>query len=114
MKQVIIVRKNVKMGKGKICSQVAHASLHAYKIALRKFSKKVKQWEVEGEKKIVLKANEDELLKIYQECLKLGLPVALIKDAGLTQIKPGTITALGIGPYDEYILDKLVGDLKLY
>ncbi len=102
------------MGKGKACSQVAHGSLHAYKIALKKFPEKVHQWEKEGEKKIILKADENELLRIYEESLSLNLPVALIRDAGLTQVEPGTITALAIGPYDEDILDKLTGHLKLY
>ena len=98
IKQVVIVREELKMGKGKIAAQVAHASLQAYKIALEKFPEIARKWERMGAKKIVLKASLDEILKLKKIAEKRGLPHSLIIDAGLTQVPPGSITALAIGP----------------
>ena len=43
----------------------------------------------------------------------MDIPTALIQDAGLTCVPPGTITVLGMGPADSAALDKIVGQLKL-
>lgn len=110
-KQVIVVRKDIRMGKGKLASQVAHASLHAFLISDEKIRKK---WISEGAKKVVLKVPDlSSLLKIYEKAKKAGLPVFLVRDAGKTQIKEGTITCLGIGPESEEKIDKITGKLKL-
>jgi len=110
-KQVIIVRNDLKMGKGKIAAQAAHASLASYKNA----DKKTKEaWESMGCKKVVLKVeSEAELLKFLELARDAGLPSALITDAGLTQIPACTTTCLGIGPAEEGKVDKIVGGLKL-
>ncbi|MGB9719562.1 MAG: peptidyl-tRNA hydrolase Pth2 [Candidatus Anstonellales archaeon] len=114
VKQAIVVRMDIKMGKGKMCAQVAHASLSAYKEALRKNKKIAEEWEREGMKKIVLKAkNLNELLEYYEKCKEMGVPVSLIKDAGHTQVEPGTITCFGAGPWKEEEIDALLGHLKL-
>jgi len=108
-KQVIIINKNLNMGKGKICSQVAHASLHAF----LKSKKEIKEkWLREGAKKIVLKADEDEILRIYKQ-LPRNIAKALIYDKGLTQIPENSLTALGIGPEEEDKIDKYTKHLKL-
>ncbi len=108
-KQAIIVRKDLKMSAGKIAAQVAHASVEAWK----KADKKTRDtWEREGAKKVVLQAqNEKELLELKKKSGKL--PTALIRDAGLTEIPPGTTTCLAIGPAREEEIDKLTGSLKL-
>jgi PTH2 family peptidyl-tRNA hydrolase len=111
MKQAIIVRTDLKMGKGKIAAQSAHASiaafLHATEIARER-------WVGEGMAKIVLKvANEDELRKIHATAKRAKLPTELIVDRGLTQIEPGTATAVGIGPAEDEAVDKITGKLKL-
>ncbi len=63
---------------------------------------------------MVVKAGDiKELLEIQKEAKKTGLPSALIKDAGRTEVKPGTVTALGIGPCDEDELDRITGHLKM-
>ncbi len=109
-KQVLIVNTDLKMGKGKICSQVAHASIHAY----LKTDKKIREeWLREGSKKVVLKASEEKLLEIGEKALRLGLPTAIIRDAGLTQIAPNSTTALGIGPVKDKEVDDLTRELKL-
>lgn len=113
MKQVILVRTDVPMGKGKICAQVAHASLEAYKKALRERPEWVKEWEAGGSKKIVLKVKDErEMLDLYERASK-EVPAVLIRDAGYTQVPPGTLTAAGFGPAPEGLLDRYFSGLKL-
>lgn len=113
MKQVILVRTDIKMGKGKLCAQVAHASLEAYKKTLKERPQWVREWESEGAKKIVLKVkSEKELLELYEKAAR-EIPGVIIRDAGLTQVPPGTITAAGFGPAPEEIMDKYFSHLKL-
>ncbi len=111
MKQVIVIRTDLKMGKGKIASQVAHASIASF---LKAGFFKKRRWLKEGMKKVVVKvSSEKELLEIYEKAKKMGLSAEIIRDAGHTQITPGTITALGIGPDDDEKIDKITGHLKL-
>ncbi len=111
MKQAIIVRTDLKMGKGKIASQVAHASIAAF---LKAGFFKKRKWLKEGMKKVVLKVNsEKDLLEIYEKAKKMKLPAEIIRDAGLTQIKAGSVTAVGIGPDEDEKIDKITGHLKL-
>ncbi len=111
MKQVIVVRTDLKLGKGKLAAQVAHASIASF-LKAGFFTKR--KWLSEGMKKVVLKVgSEKELLKLYEKAKKKHLPCALIRDAGLTQLKPGTVTALGIGPAEEEKIDEITGKLKL-
>jgi len=111
MKQVIVVRSDVKMSKGKTAAQAAHASVSA---VLKSGKTEVKKWEMEGQKKVILKARTlDELLLLREKCRKNGLVHAIISDAGHTELTPGTITTLGIGPDDEKKIDKVTGSLPL-
>jgi PTH2 family peptidyl-tRNA hydrolase len=110
VKQVIVVRNDIEMGKGKAAAQVAHASLGAYKKAKKLCPGKVAEWEEEGEKKIVVKAGLDEILEIKKWADAKKIPSCLISDAGHTQLEPGTITALGLGPDDD---EKFSGTEKL-
>ncbi len=111
MKQAIIIRTDLKMERGKLVAQGAHASI----AALRESNEEDRDmWEAEGMKKIVLKvSSRAELLKIYSTARDAGLPAAIIKDAGLTQVRPNTPTAVGIGPADDTEVDKITGKLKL-
>lgn len=111
MKQVILIRTDLKMGKGKIAIQTAHASIAAF---LKAEINNQKKWLDEGMKKVALKvSNEKELKEFYKLVKKEKLPCELITDAGLTQIKSGTMTALGIGPVEDKKIDKITGKLKL-
>ena len=110
-KQVIVVRNDLKLGKGKIAAQAAHASLEAYKKADRE---NVFGWENTGNKKIVLKvSDEKELLEVFEKLKQAKLKPVLIKDAGLTEVEPGTTTCLGVGPVEEKEVDKITGKLKM-
>lgn len=110
-KQVIVVRVDLKMGKGKIATQACHASVGAIKKANKTA---VKRWERSGEKKVVLKIGSLKQLKsLCNRAKKMRFPCFLVKDAGLTQLKRGTTTCLGIGPAEEERIDRLTKKLKL-
>ncbi|MFH1663337.1 MAG: peptidyl-tRNA hydrolase Pth2 [archaeon] len=112
-KQAIIVRTDLKMGKGKTAAQCSHASVEALEKTRTKFPEWVENWRETGTQKVVLKVeSEKELLELFEKAKK-EVPAALIKDAGRTQIEPGSITCIGLGPAPENILDKFTGKLKL-
>ena len=110
-KQVILVREDLKLPKGKMAAQVSHASVDA---TLKSDKKIVGLWRQSGAGKIVLKAkDEKELFKYKQIAEDSGLKTALIKDAGHTVVEPGTITCLGIGPDSTEKIDRITGKLKM-
>lgn len=114
IKQVIVVRADLKMSKGKMAVQVAHASVSAAEDSRTRFSTWWRNWLIQGQRKVVVKVkSKDELIKIFNEARKMGLPVSLISDRGLTELKPGTITCIGIGPAPEKLIDKITGNLPL-
>lgn len=114
MKQVIVVRSDLEMSKGKIAAQVAHASVMAAFEAYYNHREWFNEWWNSGQKKIVVKVRgEEELVKIYMEAISNGLPASIVRDAGLTELPPGTITAVAIGPAPDDRVDKLTGGLKL-
>ncbi len=93
---------------------MAHASLSAYELCRRKRPEWVEKWKKEGQKKVVLKvASLKELLELKELAEREGIPCYLVKDAGLTQVEPGTVTALGCGPAPEEVIDKVFNRLKL-
>jgi len=113
-KQVILVRTDLKMGTGKKCAQSCHASLSSADLVRIKNKEVWKKWKNTGQKKVVLKVSSmEELNEVVSKLEKIKIPFFLIKDAGLTQLAPGTTTALGIGPALSATLDKVTGDLKL-
>ena len=110
-KQVIIVRGDLNISKGKLAVQVAHAAILGYLSAEKNIRKK---WLEEGQKKIVLRAkNLEELLKIKSDAEKIGLKAEVVRDAGLTELEPGTVTALVIGPDEKSRIDEVTGRLPL-
>lgn len=114
MKQAIIVRADLKMSKGKLVAQGAHASLMSYFEVDKIDRATAKAWIDAGEKKIVLKvANEDALKKLFEAYKFKKVPCALVTDAGLTELPPGTKTALGVGPWKSSEIDQFASKLKL-
>jgi PTH2 family peptidyl-tRNA hydrolase len=110
-KQVIIARSDLKLSKGKLAAQCCHACYEASRRADKKTSR---AWENEGQKKIVLQAASlKDLIDIKIKAEKAKLPVAMISDAGLTELNPGTITCIAIGPDREENINKITGSLKL-
>jgi len=114
-KQVILLRSDLNMSCGKAAAQACHASLMASEEARRTQPSWWRAWMKEGQRKIVLKvSSEREILKKEREAKEAGIPSALISDMGLTELPPETITALGIGPAPERVIDKITGSLPLY
>ncbi|XP_012380241.1 peptidyl-tRNA hydrolase 2, mitochondrial [Dasypus novemcinctus] len=114
-KMIIVVRNDLKMGKGKVAAQCSHAAVSAYKQIQRRNPELLQQWEYCGQPKVVVKAPDEEALgELLTHAKMLGLTVSLIQDAGRTQIAPGSRTVLGIGPGPADLIDKVTGHLKLY
>lgn len=113
-KLVVLVRNDVKMGKGKIAAQVGHAAVECALYAEKKDKKSFEAWMDGGQAKIVLKVDSmDQLTEYMQIARSSGVHVAMITDAGRTQIEPGTVTCAGLGPAPVSELDKITGDLKM-
>lgn len=111
MKQSIAVRTDLGMGEGKVAAQTAHASLQAYEDA---DDDAVADWKRGGSKKVVVEAeSEDELLKLKEAAERRGLPTALVRDAGHTQVESGSLTALAVGPGSDDDVDAVTGELSL-
>ncbi|MFC5135767.1 MULTISPECIES: peptidyl-tRNA hydrolase Pth2 [Haloferacaceae] len=112
MKQAIVARRDLGMGEGKLAAQVAHASLSAYEDTGRRSRKK---WKGSGQKKVVLGADsESQLFELADKADTEGIPYAVIRDAGHTELEPGTVTALAVGPASDDLVDRVTGDLPLY
>ncbi|HJJ46995.1 MAG TPA: peptidyl-tRNA hydrolase Pth2 [Methanocorpusculum sp.] len=110
-KQCLVLRTDLKMSCGKMCAQAAHASIGAFQKASLAVQK---EWMREGQKKVALKASDDNMLYILKAQAELiGVPCALIIDAGMTEIPAGSVTALGIGPAKRETMDKITSELQL-
>ena len=113
-KQVIVVRSDLKMGKGKLAVQVAHAAVSSAEKARKYHRDWYDAWLSDNQAKICVKVqSEEELRRLKGRLDEQGIPCAIIEDAGLTQLDPGTTTCLGIGPLPTSVADRFTGDLKL-
>lgn len=123
VKQVIIIRKDLGMRKGKIASQAAHASMAAIlkhadirgMTCSIEMTEEMEQWLSGIFTKICVAVNsEEELLSVYNKAEDAGLSCALIKDSGLTEFGGvPTYTAVAVGPNKNIEIDKITSHLKL-
>lgn len=114
MKQVIVVRKDLTMRKGKMACQVAHAAVMSLVNNPPEYNPRMKLWLETGMAKIVVSCeNIDELFQIISKAKEMNVITSLIKDAGLTEVPSGTPTCCAIGPDEDHIIDEITGDLKL-
>ena len=110
-KQVILVREDLRLPKGKLAVVSSHASVEC---VLKSDRKIVASWRKEGAKKIVLRVKDlNELLKYEDMANSEGVKSALISDAGKTVLAPGTIACLCIGPDTDSKIDNMTGKLRM-
>lgn len=132
-KQVIVIRKDLNMRKGKIASQASHASLGALLTLFNKIkydqdgsihyiyetrfaeNSVLDDWLNGTFTKICVSVNsEEELLDVFHKAKEAGIPCKLITDSGLTEFHGiPTNTCVGIGPYTSEEIDKITGNLPL-
>ncbi|MFW5991307.1 MAG: peptidyl-tRNA hydrolase Pth2 [Candidatus Nanoarchaeia archaeon] len=111
LKQVILIRHDLKLPKGKMAAQSAHAAVEA---VLKSDKEKVKTWRQAGSKKVTLRVeSKEELYKYAQTAKDDGITTAIITDAGRTVIEPGTVTCAALGPDNEEKIDKITKNLKM-
>jgi PTH2 family peptidyl-tRNA hydrolase len=120
VKQVIVMRKDLKMRRGKEIAQGSHASTAWLRKRIgqgrMRFSTAEEQWMDHSSAKIVCQVdNEEELLEIYTKARQANLEVHLITDSGKTEFGGvPTKTCLAIGPDYDGNIDPITGLLKLY
>ena len=113
-KLVILVRNDLKMTKGKIAAQLGHASVNCALSSKKNHTKQFDGWMNSAQTKIVLRGDtEEEIFQFKAAADAQGINNSVIADAGRTQIEPGSITCLGIGPEKVSVLDKMTGGLKM-
>ena len=113
-KLVVVVRSDLGMSAGKLSVQVAHAAVACALEAKTRKPKWFSAWYAEGQRKVVVKVqSKEELMPLKEMAARASLPLALISDAGLTELPPNTTTCLGIGPAPENEVDRITGSLPL-
>ncbi|XP_027353956.1 peptidyl-tRNA hydrolase 2, mitochondrial [Abrus precatorius] len=112
-KMILVVRNDLKMGKGKIAAQCSHATLGLYKKLLYRAPKALSRWEMSAQPKVVVKIeSEEDMLALQERAKSLKLPSHITIDAGRTQIAPNSRTVMAIlGPVE--VVDEVTGGLKL-
>lgn len=113
LKQIIVMRTDLNMRKGKMIAQGAHASVAAVLHNLE--HPLVKEWLDNSFTKICVGSpSEDELMVIYANAKGNGLIAELITDNGATEFHGNkTITCCAIGPAQDVDLQSVTGHLKL-
>lgn len=133
-KQVIVVRKDLKMPIGKVAAQIAHASMavilnktllhtnddqHYQRDLrldkLREADAALIEWIDGAFTKVVLGVDSEEaLMELYTRATSLDIPASKIVDSGRTVFNGvPTLTCCAFGPHYNDVLDALTGHLKL-
>jgi PTH2 family peptidyl-tRNA hydrolase len=113
-KLVVAVRTDLGISKGKTAAQVAHAAVDCALRSQKNNDREFRAWYGEGQKKVVVKvSSESDITRLGTEARELGLTYSIISDAGLTEVAPGTVTCIGIGPSTSAKIDRITGNLPL-
>lgn len=123
IKQIIVMRHDLKMRRGKQIAQGAHASMSFLcrrlqdhdQLSLQSFSDAQQTWLTGAFAKVCCRVNsEEELMTIYEKATSAGLEVHLITDSGKTEFHgQPTRTCLAIGPDFAAKIDPITGHLEL-
>lgn len=114
LKMVLVVRTDLKMGKGKMCAQCGHAVAGIMEDLVYFDRALLEQWTDNAQPKIAVKIKTQEaLIKLRQKARELYLPNYLVMDAGRTQIAAGSLTVLAIGPGPIDLVNQVTGGLSL-
>lgn len=121
VRMTLVVRQDLKMGKGKAAAQCSHATLALYEKITNPESpaynpEMVQRWKYgNGQAKITLQVpNQEDMDMLFAQAMSLGINAYIVHDAGRTQIAAGSATVLGLGPAPKRVIDELTHDLKLY
>ena len=111
-KQVIIVRSDLRLSKGKVATQVAHASVEAVLVSEHDI---IEKWHKQGMTKIVVEVSgKRELENLIVTASKIGLVAVIVEDDGLTELTAKTVTCGAIGPNISTEIDQITKNLKLF
>ncbi len=113
VKQVVVVRTDLGMGRGKIAAQVGHACVLGAERVRESHPEWFSEWWAGQEKVVVKVPGIRELQDVKRHAAESGLPWSEVTDAGHTQVAPGTTTCISIGPAPEDMVDRITGRLKL-
>ena len=98
-KMCIVLRLDLGMSTGKLIAQACHAAVGASELGKKENHKAWRRWRDEGAKKVALEAESlEEIEELAKKANELDVVNILIQDAGHTEVPPGTVTALGLGP----------------
>ena len=113
-KMCIVLRLDLGMSTGKLIAQASHAAVGASELGKKENHKAWVRWRDEGGKKVALEAESlDEIQALIAKADELDVVNVVIQDAGLTEVPPGTVTALGLGPDRADVIDRVTGSLPL-
>jgi PTH2 family peptidyl-tRNA hydrolase len=113
-KMVVVVRTDLGMSVGKMVAQACHAAVEASEKSKRARTKDWRRWRDTGGRKVALEAESlEELEGLARRAEELGIVNILIEDAGHTEVPPGSVTCLGVGPDQAMRIDMVTGDLPL-
>jgi len=114
-KLVLVVRNDLRMGRGKVAAQCSHATLACFQKSLEKIPHIVDTWFAGGQAKVVCRCDSaDDLEYLRREAKDRGLTTCLIRDADRTRIEAGCRTVLGIGPAPSRLVNDIIRHLRLY
>ncbi|XP_015380216.1 PREDICTED: peptidyl-tRNA hydrolase 2, mitochondrial-like isoform X1 [Diuraphis noxia] len=114
-KMALLVRHDLKMGKGKVAAQCSHAIVHCYEESLRLKPREINSWESNNKPVDIFKiADEKTMLEFQQLAIEKGFTTYVVVDAGRTQVAPRSKTVMAIGPVEREEIDLFTQNLEVY